>query len=80
MLSREEFSQLLNNNIRMDVEFLESELGKARKETAEKIFDMLYQWLDLEELGKHGYTTIRKIEFLRKFREIYKQFGVEIKE
>ena len=56
------------------------ENGTARKETVEKIFDTLYQWLDLEEIEKYGFVTIQKFDFLRKFREIYKQFGVGIKE
>lgn len=50
------------------------------KKTAEKIFEILYQWLDLEEKEKYSFVTIQKFDLLRKFREIYKQFGVEIKE
>lgn len=53
-------------------------LGKARKETATKIFDILYQWLDLEQIEKYGFVTIQKFDFLRKFREIFKQFGIEV--
>lgn len=56
------------------------QLNQARKETAEKIFEILYQWLDLENTEKLGFVTIQKFDFLRKFREIYKQFDVEIKE
>ena len=51
---------------------------QARKETAEKIFDVLYQWLRLEEIEKYGFVTIQKFDFLRKFREIYKQLGVDL--
>ena len=51
---------------------------QARKEMTEKIFDILYQWLDLEEIEKYGFVTIQKFDFLRKFREIYKQFGVDL--
>lgn len=53
---------------------------EVRKETAKKIFDALYQWLDLENIEKLGFVTIQKFDFLQKFREIYKQFDVGIKE
>lgn len=47
------------------------------KKTAREIFDILYQWLDLENIEKYGFVTIQKFDFLRKFREIHKQCGVE---
>lgn len=53
---------------------------QVSKETAEKIFEVLYQWLDLENIEKYGFVTIQKFDFLRKFREIYKQFGVGVEE
>ena len=53
---------------------------EVRKETAKKIFDALYQWLDLENTEKCGFATIQKFDFLSKFRELYQQFGIEIKE
>ena len=67
-------------------ELTDKEVGKkldtvtalVRKETADKIFDILYQWLDLEQIEKYGFVTIQKFDFLRKFREIFKQFGVEV--
>lgn len=62
------------------IDCIKFNVGFARKETAEKIFDILYQWLDLENIEKYGFVTIQKFDFLRKFREIYKQFGLEIKE
>ena len=52
----------------------------TRKETVVKIFDALYQWLDLENTEKCGFATIQKFDFLSKFRELYQQFGIEIKE
>ena len=52
----------------------------TRKETVVKIFDALYQWLDLENTEKCGFATIQKFDFLNKFRELYQQFGIEIKE
>lgn len=53
---------------------------EVRKETAKKIFDALYQWLDLENTEKCGFVTIQKFDFLSKFRELYQQLGIEIKE
>ena len=53
---------------------------QARKETAKEIFEELYTWLRLEEISKYGFVTIQKFDFLRKFREIIKQFGVEVEE
>lgn len=51
----------------------------TRKETAKKIFDALYQWLDLENTEKCGFVTIQKFDFLSKFRELYQQLGIGIK-
>lgn len=53
---------------------------EVRKETAKKIFDALYQWLDLENTEKCGFATIQKFDFLSKFRELYQQLGIEQKE
>ena len=75
-LSREEYESLIKPN-KLD---LQEQASYIRKETAEKIFDILYQWLNLEEIEKYGFVSIQKFDFLRKFREIYKQFSVEIKE
>lgn len=58
---------------------LKGEYIKGSKETIEKIFEILYQWLDLENIEKYGFVTIQKFDFLRKFREISKQLGVEIR-
>ena len=54
--------------------------ANTRKEIVVKIFDALYQWLDLENTEKCGFATIQKFDFLNKFRELYQQFGIEIKE
>lgn len=77
-LKQEKLNAVCDLNMRI-VE-LDNELKHASKETTEKIFDILYQWLDLENIEKYGFVTIQKFDFLRKFREIYKQFGAEIKE
>ena len=53
---------------------------EVRRETAKKIFDALYQWLDLENTEKCGFATIQKFDLLKKFREIYQQLGTEIRE
>lgn len=50
---------------------------EVRRETAKKIFDALYQWLDLENTEKCGFATIQKFDLLKKFREIYQQLGTE---
>lgn len=73
VLSKEEYESDLTAQYDVGYEF-------GRKETAEKIFEVLYQWLDLENIEKYGFVTIQKFDFLRKFREIYKQLGLEIKE
>lgn len=52
----------------------------TRKETVVKIFEALYQWLDLENTEKCGFATIQKFDFLSKFRELYQQLGIEQKE
>ena len=74
VLSKEEFSQLLNNNIRADVEFLESELAKARKETAEKIlfkFESAFAYYDNEDM-------FSKKAIFECLEELVKQFGVNL--
>ena len=38
VLSREEYKRLLDNAIRVDMEYLDHELAKTRKETAKEIF------------------------------------------
>ena len=45
-----------------------------------KIFDVLYQWLSLENTEKGGFVTIQKFDFLSKFRELYQQLCIELKE
>lgn len=57
------------------VKEIEEYVQQARKETAEKIFDKLYTWLDLEEIEKDGFVTIQKFDFLRKYREIFKEIS-----
>lgn len=85
VLSKEEYKQLYNDErasyyraetLAIENDLLNRKLIDVRKETAEKIFNSLYQWLDLENIEKYGFVTRQKFDFLRKFREIYKQFGV----
>lgn len=82
VLSREEYEKdiIERESMRNQITELFNDREQSSKETAEKIFEVLYQWLDLENIEKYGFVTIQKFDFLRKFREIYKQFGVEIKE
>ena len=85
VLSREEYKQLLDNAIRVDFEYLETELAKERKETAEKIFSKLQEILNnvdiIIDCGTYaklkGYD---KEEVDICLKELAKQFGVEIKE
>ena len=81
VLSREEFKKLLDNNIRIDMEYFEQEKAKARKETAEKIFEKIKNKInELEKFyfdnGKIGYNGLT----IRELNELARQFGVEIKE
>ena len=79
VLSREEFGQLLNNAIRVDLEFLEQEKEKTRKETAEKFLNMIY-WKAVKHIkGKNKDECFIEISF-EKLEKIAKNFGVEIKE
>lgn len=82
VLSREEYERITKELVteQRATEIAKEYFEKIRKETADKIFEVLYQWLDLENIEKYGFVTIQKFDFLRKFREIYKQFGLEIKE
>ena len=64
MLSKEEFKRLLDNNIRVDMEYLEQEKAKASNETAEKI---------LREFEYCNDTT-----FYAKWLDLCKQYSVEV--
>lgn len=79
VLSKEEQEKILTAT-ESRINKLKEQVKQAQKETAEKIFEILYQWLDLENIEKLGFVTIQKFDFLQKFREIYKQFDVGIKE
>lgn len=80
VLTKEEYEQLAIEYKRWEKLAIEDMLMQARKETVVKIFDALYQWLDLENTEKCGFATIQKFDFLSKFRELYQQLGIEIKE
>ena len=82
VLSKEEYERITKELVteQRATEIAKEYFEKIRKETTDKIFEVLYQWLDLENIEKYGFVTIQKFDFLRKFREIYKQFGLEIKE
>ena len=82
VLSKEEYERITKELVteQRATEIAKEYFEKIRKEMADKIFEVLYQWLDLENIEKYGFVTIQKFDFLRKFREIYKQFGLEIKE
>lgn len=82
VLSKEEFDEDYVTKQDRDywknkTEILGNKLKQARKETAKEIFENLYTWLRLEEISKYGFVSIQKFDFLRKFREIIKQYGVE---
>ena len=52
VLSREEYEKQKAESVHINIveKIVENERKVASKETAEKIFDILYQWLDLEEI------------------------------
>jgi phage pi2 protein 07 len=73
VLSREEYKQLLDNAIRVDVEYLYNELAKASKETAEKIlFDLVGHTFECD-----GWTYTVDVDDVKWLADKYK---VEIKE
>lgn len=67
VLTREEYKQLLDNAIRVDMEYLDHERAKASKETAEEFLQLAYD------------RCLEK-RFIKKVEELANQFGVEIKE
>ena len=56
--------------------------AQARKETAKKIFEYFDLWLgqDFEELNDTDFIHIMKKDFVRRMKELAKQFGVEVEE
>jgi hypothetical protein len=68
VLSMEEYKRLLDNAIRADMEYLDNELAKASKETAEKILNLIETFCSDNEF----------IEIVKGV--IKKEFDIEIKE
>lgn len=76
VLSREEYKRLLDNAIRVDMEYLDHERLKARKETAEKILKDLTSVIHDNRQYGNDFVVV----YVSDIQELAKQFGVEIKE
>ena len=76
VLSREEYKRLLDNAIRVDMEYLDHELAKTRKETAKEIFKSFENEFSL--YYPHGILTYE--DFQNHFTYLAKQYGVEEEE
>ena len=84
VLSREEYKQLLDNAIRVNIEYLDHELAQARKETAEKILDNVFSYMGKNQnfilVDGEPQTWLDCLKIWEFMLELAKQFGVEIKE
>ena len=69
VLSREEYKRLLDNAIRVDMEYLDHELAKTRKETAKEIYERLI------ELSENPCNDREEI-----YKEVFGRYGVEVEE
>lgn len=76
VLSREEYKRLLDNAIRVDMEYLDHELAKTRKETAKEILQRLYDKCYEVQGLREGYAHIIPLDILI----LAKEYGVEVEE
>lgn len=74
VLSREEYKRLLDNAIRVDMEYLDHELAKERKETAKEILDLIVDESGVDLLG--AYYKLR----IRTYNKIKREYGVGVEE
>ena len=91
VLSREEYKRLLDNAIRVDMEYLDHELAKTRKETAKEIF---YQVVNIcrKEIDFQDGTINTQLEplyfgiingcdfVMDEVKRLAKQYSVEVEE
>ena len=76
VLSREEYKRLLDNAIRVDMEYLDHELAKTRKETAKEILQCLYdECYEIQKL-RECVAHITPLDILT----LAKEYGVEVEE
>lgn len=76
VLSREEYKRLLDNAIRVDMEYLDHELAKTRKKTAKEILQRLYDKCYEVQGLREGYAHIIPLDILI----LAKEYSVEVKE
>ena len=74
VLSREEYKRLLDNAIRVDMEYLDHELAKTRKETAKEIYSKMY---DFAYRTKSYYTDALN-DIIAKIDETFNDFRIEL--
>lgn len=67
VLSREEYKRLLDNAIRVDMEYLDHELAKTRKKTAKEIYERLI------ELSENPCNDREEV-----YKEVFGRYGVEV--
>lgn len=91
VLSREEYKRLLDNAIRVDMEYLDHELAKTRKETAKEIFyrvvNICRKEIDFQDgtintqLEPLYFGIINGCDFVMyEVKRLAKQYGVEVEE
>ena len=91
VLSREEYKRLLDNAIRVDMEYLDHELAKTRKETAKEIFyrvvNICRKEIDFQDgtintqLEPLYFGIINGCDFVMdEVKRLAKQYGVEAEE
>ena len=91
VLSREEYKRLLDNAIRVDMEYLDHELAKTRKETAKEIFyrvvNICRKEIDFQDgtintqLEPLYFGIINGCDFvMHEVKRLAKQYGVEVEE
>ena len=91
VLSREEYKRLLDNAIRVDMEYLDHELAKTRKETAKDIFyrvvNICRKEIDFQDgtintqLEPLYFGIINGCDFVMyEVKRLAKQYGAEVEE
>ena len=91
VLSREEYKRLLDNAIRVDMEYLDHELAKTRKETAKEIFyrvvNICRKEIDFQDgtintqLEPLYFGIINGCDFVMdEVKRLAKQYGVDVEE
>lgn len=66
-------------NVGID-EFVEKYAAQARKETAREILQDFFDWLDFDDYDDNSFIPIMKKDFVRRLKEFYEKYGVEVEE